>query len=536
MPPARASALTPPALVMLALLALLLAAERVGLPTGWVRLFFHAIVLGALIAVLWLSRTTQERAFTGSTSALGAGAGGLVLAMMVTAAITMLAPPVSGPQWLASIIGAVTGQVLAHGLARATSRTTVQDVPDGPMAPSSNIALLRGLGLLFAGGALALAGTEAARLEVARLLTVGMPGSGLAATQANAALFPALLALIAVLAGGIRASLIQATAFALAAVAAFGLTLAIGLIYLGPLPLPGQSEPATLAAIAEARQQWGITMPLHLLHWPDWTSAFGGDGLRSLVLCALIASGMSLALSPVVSVRRKSTAAVAAIGSILLPLAVVAIAGYAVEAAASIFIGASINRPPPAVIETARLGLAGLCGSNPDSAEALRLACGLSPRDTAVLAWSQVRLTSAYIQTGLSAAVGFSTTLNLFTGFLTAAWHLAVVTLGLGLAAQGLGQYLFVRSYRAAGLASLRLGLVRLSALILAAVLAFLPTEWLMATREAWLPALLAGSLALMAYWLWIALVKAPAAPSAQPAATRPRRPRSAPVAHGERP
>jgi hypothetical protein len=532
MPAQHASALTAPALVGLAMLALLLVAERVGLPTGWVRLFFLGIVLCALASLMWLSRTAQERAFLGQVSALGAVAGGVVLAMAATAVITLLSPPATDQQWLAGIIGVTAGLLLAHAITRMANRAHAPETGGIPTAFSTTWSLLRGLGLVLAGGTLALAGTEAARTEVARLLTMATSVSSAQPTMQTQAVL--LLALVAVLFGGARTSLLQAAALSLAALAAIGLTLLIGLVYLGPLPLPGQSETATLAAIAEARQRWGITLPLHLMDWPNWTLPFQGDGLKMLGISAVVSAGIGLALSPVIPVRRKSTLAVATLVCLLLPIAVIAIGGYAIEAAASAFVGASIARPPAALVETARLGLVGICGAQPESAEALRLACGVSPRDTAVLAWDKISLTPAYIHTGMSAAVGFSTTLNLSTGLLSAAWHLLLVTLGLGLAAQGLGLHILARNHHAAGLASLRLGLVRLSALIIAAALALMPGDWLAMTRTAQLPAFVAGTLVLLVFWLWVALRKQAPLAIEQTASPRTRRTKSAALANSE--
>jgi hypothetical protein len=177
-------------------------------------------------------------------------------------------------------------------------------------------------------------------------------------------------------------------------------------------------------------------------------------------------------------------------------------------------------------VETSRLGLVAVCGVNPGSPDALRLACGVSPRDTAAFAWAQIGLTPAYIATGLSAASGFSTTLNLSAGLLTAASHLVMITLGLGLAAKGLGEYLLARNYRAAGLASLRLGLVRLSALLLALALAFLPPGWLIMARDGQLAALATGSIIILGFGLWVALRKTGPVP-ADPVPARPARSRA---------
>ncbi len=507
MPSPQTSSLTAPALVTLALLTLLLVAERVGLPGTWVQLFLQAMAMLVLLSMLWRSRTTQERVFSGSRPALGVMAGGLVLSAVVTAAITTLVPAVTPDQWLASLLGTLAGLLMAHATMRWGMRRARPEPQGGMLWDVPSMAVIRGLGLILVGSVLALAGLDASRVEILRLLTAGntLPtGAHHAFAQIQAAFLPPLLALLAVLAGGIRASVLQAAILVIGVFAALGLMLGIGLLYFGPLPLPGQSEATTLAAVAEARERWSVTSPLLLQQWPAWVTTLHGEGLKAFASSALIAAGTALALSPVLPLRRKSMMAVAGAGCIILPLAVIAIAGYAIEAAASTFIGASIARPSAAVVEATRLGLVAICGANPESAEALRLACGISPRDPAQLAWGQVGLTQAYIRTGLSAAIGFSTTVNLSAGIVTAAWHVSMVTVGLGLAAQGLGQFILARSYRAAGLASLRLGLVRLSALLFAVVLAVLPQSWLEATRGWQFIAMAAGAVMTLAFWLWL--------------------------------
>jgi hypothetical protein len=453
------SGLVAPVLIALILLALLAIAERVGLAGILVKSFFFTILVLTLLAVLWLARTTQERFFLGVLPALDPLAGAMVLAIVTSAAVTSLVPSSAGPQWLGSLVGSPVGLLLAHGLARRAHRRKRAPVADGSAEPDDTPSVARGVALLLIGAALAVVALDQAHQEMTRLLSLP---TEISMTLASG------LALLAVLAGGLRASIMQAALLALATVIALILMLAIGLVHLGALPLPGLSETTTLTAIAEARGRWAITTPLQLLQWPEWSSALRGEGLKSFALSALIASGVSLAVSPGLAIRRRSLTGLAMAGSIILPLVIMAIAGYAIEAAASSFVGASIARPPAALVESARLGLVGICGASPDTAEVLRMACGVSPRDTAALTWGQISLTPAFLHSGLSAAFGYTAAVSMTIGVLSMAWMMAMATLGLAMAANGLGLHVLARKHQAAGLASLRLGLVRLAALVLA--------------------------------------------------------------------
>jgi hypothetical protein len=507
------SALAASTLFALVLLGLLTVGERVGLPGTWVQSFFFTILIVTLLTVLWLARTTQERVFTGAVPALDALQGAMVLAIVTSAAVANLIPASDGTQWLASMVGAPVGLLLAHGLARWAHRRQDGPARGSGLLPDNTLGIARGVALLLVGSALAMVALDQAKLEIVRLLSLS-PGMSMALASG--------LALLALLVGGLRASIMQTALLALATIIALGLMLGIGLVHLGALPLPNLSESTTLTAIAEARGRWAITMPLQLLTWPEWSSVFQGAGLKSFALSALTASGIALAISPGLAVRRRSLTGLAVAGTIILPLAVMAIAGYAIEAAASNFVGASIARPPAALVESARLGLVSICGTNPDTAEALRMACGVSPRDVVALAWSQISLAPAFLRSGLSAAFGYTAAVSMTIGILSLAWLMAMATLGLALAANGLGLHIFARNYQAAGLASLRLGLVRLAALMLA--MAFtIPAATHSAIDERFvLAGLSIGCSLLLALGLWSAMGKAANQPLPEPPAPPP--------------
>ncbi len=522
-----ASALTGPSLLALVLLGVLAIAERVGLPGFWVQSFFIALLLLTVLVVLWLSRTTQERVFLGTLPALEPPGGAMVLAIVTTATVAGLASSSDGPQWLASLAGTPVGLLLAHGIARWKDHKQTASANSGGAAHNETLIVMRGIALLLIGASLALIALHQAQMEIARLLFLPT-GTGVALASG--------LSLLAVLIGGMRACLMQVALLALATVIALVLLLGIGLVHLGPLPLPGLSETTTLTAIAEARGRWAITIPLQLSTWPDWIEAFQGEALKRFALSALIATGVALAISPALPIRRRSLTGLAVAGTIIIPLAVMAIAGYAIEAAASNFVGASIARPPAALVESARLGLISICGANPDSAEALRMACGVSPRDSVALAWNQISLSPSFLRSGVSAAFGYTATISMSIGILSLTWAMALATFGLALAAQGLGLHVLAWKYRAAGLASMRLGLIRLAALVLA--VAFTVPAAIQAIID-WavvLAGLHIGCGLLMAMTVWSAFKKSlsQSVPEKAPPPSRSRKRKTAALTDGE--
>jgi hypothetical protein len=517
----QVSVLTGPSLLALVLLALLIVAERVGLPPQWVRMFFLATMLLTLATILWLSGTTREEAFMGRNTALEPIAGGMLLSVVTSIAVSRLLPAYDPVHWLAGLIGMPVGLVQRQ---HANTETSGAGLP-----------LLKGVALLLVGAGLVLIGLAEARVEFSRLL-LAAPATvtGGDGTPWLALLLIPGVALIAFFSGGIFASLRQAALLALLVAGALALMVAIGLVQFGTLPLIGQAETRTLLAIAEARNRWGITAPLHFLAWPDGIGVLKSPALQHLAASALVSAGLALALAPALPLRRKTTAAVAVSGVILLPLAVMAVAGYAIEAAASTFLGAAIARPPAALVEAARFGLIGVCGGNPETADAVRLACGVAPRDSATFAWGQIMLTPAFVASGLPAATGYSATLSMAAGLLNAAWLTAMIALGLALASLGLGRDIMARHHHAAGLASLRLGLTRLAAVILAVAMILLP-GMAIPNRAIILTAFCVGCVLIVAIAVWQATnqrqqTALPDAPSPPPR----RRPRKASSAGGE--
>jgi hypothetical protein len=287
-----------------------------------------------------------------------------------------------------------------------------------------------------------------------------------------------------------------------------------------------------LAAMAEARAAWSINEPLLPVAWPALSSLLEPASLATAGIAALTTAGLVIVASPALPAHRKGFAAMAALAAALIPVAVIAVAGFAVEAAAIRFVGASIARPPQALVDASRLGLISVCGGFPDTADAMRIACGVGPRDVAAFSWGQLGPTPAYVAQGPMASLGHAATLTLAGGIAKLAGSLAGLTLGLWLAAEGLGRGLLGWRFRAAGLASLRLGLTRLAALAIAGGLVAVPALR-MATVTEWLPEAAAGAGVLM---LLLTLVppllrRANPQPAEQPKPPSRRRKASAPVA-----
>ena len=444
-------------IVTIVMIMLVIVAERAGLPLLWVRTFLCLIAALGLLSVIASARTTNERLFFG-LFALGAPVSASLVTTMVIMMMTgTLYSSGSSTLWLATILGSLLGLVIAHLLARYRPDQATGFGTNAGFGKASG--LLRGLSLLLIGFGLALPALESTTQEAMRIFGLD------ASTAMLLILAPGV---IAILLGGAQAGLALALSFCLVGVIAVAGLIILGLASLGPLPLPGQSELQTLQAITEARERWGVASPLHLTQWPRLDLALQVDALRWLILAALMTTGVLLSLTPAAPLQRRSFVVSSTLLIMLLPLAIIIIGGYAIEAAGIGFVGTQITRPPTGMVEAARLGLITICGASTDSAEAIRLACRLSPRDGAIFAWSQIGLTQAFVESGLPVAIGYNASISLFTGATKLIFSLVALTIGLWLAAQGLGRNLLARNRQAAGLASFRLGLTRLSLVLIA--------------------------------------------------------------------
>ncbi len=443
-----------PAAALLAalLLALLALAERAGLPLPYVQGFLMAAALLTYGALVALARTGRERIFIGVDGWRGHAQAGLAIAAAAWLTGEFLAPIGSPAAWMAATAGAPLGIAAAHAVERFAARRD----PGGEGEPIGWTGILAALAAAAVGALVLAAGLGAAMREIVRLLGLG---EGMALAVA------ALLVLVPTLIGGALGALSLARASAVAAAMILVSLAVVGMAVLGALPLPGQSEARTLQAIAEARERWGIVSPVHLLSWPSTGMLFGREALAAFGAAFALTAALALASAPAAPLRRRATAATAGLALLLLPPLTTAVAGYAIEAAGTKFVGARAARPPATLVEASALGLVRVCGAQPQTAEALRTACGIAPRNPAALDWSQLAPSPAFLRGGLPAALGFPSTISLAADGLRLAMALATGALGLWIAARAIGRGLLGRRRQAAGLASLRQGLIRIAAL-----------------------------------------------------------------------
>jgi hypothetical protein len=470
------------ALLTAAMFGLLAMSERAGLPLGWVRFFLCVLAALVFLLVTALGRTALERLFFGEVKTANALLGGLAVGALQTVALDVLLRPADGNGWLAVMAGSVAGLVGAQALMRFAQRS-------GRMATRQQVDgmpdLLRGAATMLLGLALLLATAGIAGPEAARLF-------GLSQTVAPGLVL--LVALVPVLAGGGHGATTVVTGLAATAIVAIAMLLVASGAALGPLPLPGQSDAATLEAIAAARASWQIERPLHLMVWPGMLAIVSGPNLQLCGLSACLSFGLAMAVSPAIPMARRTTTAIAVSAAIILPIAFVALAGYAIEAAAVRFLGVPMAKPPASMVGASQLGLIVACGAEASTAEAIRTACGVSPRDTTLFAWQHVRLTPAFVESGFAVALGFSVAFSVATSAIKLLLSLALATFGLWFAAKGLGRGILARHHTAAGLASLRMGQTRLACVLVAIAAMVMAVTGLALPREALVALAVAGA------------------------------------------
>jgi hypothetical protein len=444
-------------------LAALAVGERAGLPgvLAWTIGFCLIAVSGA--SAVWLARTAAEREFLGRALILGPIPGGLILGALSGSAVFHIIRPTLSQDLAATILGSAAGLVAAYVLARVKrgSRLLIGEAPSGEDGVPS---LVIGLLIAAAGALLVWSALPPAR-DAAALITGWGPGMSLTAVLAAPTL--------AIAVGGLRGLAALAAALALMIAAALALSLWLGLSQLGGLPLPGFSQAETLLGIAGARtrlfQSDALPFMAGFLPPEGWRGLiFSGAFLGSALIAALIGR----AVTPGVALADGGVATAAA-GQAGLLFGLAAMAGYAVEAAGLQFVGASLQTPPPGLLEAARQGLAEFCGARPETLDQLRAACGLAPRAQGQLAITQIRLAEPFLWTGTPVALGAPSALAAPARLGAAAFPLLAITAGLWLTALGLGRSVFGRGKIAPGLASQRLARVRMAAVGAAVILGF---------------------------------------------------------------
>lgn len=468
-------------------LAALAVGERAGLPGPLAWTLAFAWLALAAAGFVFASRTVSEPAFLGRALILPGLPGGLLLGALSAAAVYHLIRPTQSADLAAAMLGSAAGLVAAHALARLR-RGSILLIGEAPAGEWGAPSLVLGLLMAAAGGLLLWSSLPAARAAV-MLLTGWSPGLALAAVLA--------VPCAAIAIGGLRGLAALWAALACLIAAGLALSIWIGISQLGAPPLPGFSQPETLLAIAGARTRLfpADTLPFLAEFVPPggWTGlVISGAFLGSLLTAALIGR----AVTPAMPLASGATLASALVGQVGLLLGLAAMAGYAVEAAGLQFVGASLQNPPPGLLEAARQGLAEFCGQRPDTLDALRRACGLAPRASGQLAIGQIMLSEAFLWTGTPVALGAASALAAPARLGPLAFPMLAAAAGLWLMALGFGRNILGRGRIAPGLASQRLALVRVGAALSAAAVGYAATTWPQST-SVWQTAALLAALAL---------------------------------------
>jgi hypothetical protein len=442
-------------------LLLVFAAERSGLPIAWSEWFVRIILFFALAATAWLGRSAVERLFLGREPSAAWRGGGLILGIILFAVVRLLPAAQQAELWLPNIFGTFIGITSVHLLLRRQFKRNRLQAPPR----SRNVSLVMGVALCLLGGAIGLPSLVRTLTEITPVLS---SSSGLAIT------YVLILSICAVALGGAKGGLAMVAMLTLVALGGILLGVGIGLNAYGAIPLPGFDNPTTLQAIHEVKNSLGLTNLLFLRQWPSFGSLVGLNGLTAMILSALISGAIALTLTPAIEVRRRRVVITACGANIILPLLIMALGGYAIEATAEQLIGTAITNPPAALLEAARLGLVKVCGGFPETAEALRLQCGVAPRDTMLLDTARLQPQINFLMASLPVSLGFTSLISQSVRLFPFALSLAGVVTGIWFIAIGLGRSILGQRHDAPGLASHRIALTRMSAVLAAIVLGIL--------------------------------------------------------------
>jgi hypothetical protein len=438
------------------LLAILAVGERAGMPGSLAWPVAFLIIAGATTAAILASRTAVEPVFLGRQVLARPVPGGLLLGALAAAASFHLLRPSASGDLVATAAGTIAGLAVAHGIARMRrgSPLLIGEAAQGEDGAPSFIQ-----GLLTAAGGF---GLMLAALPAARDAMMVLTGWSALPSLLLVAIPPAL----AIAIGGLRGILTLSAALALPLLAALGIALWLGLGQLGAPPLPGITSDDTLLALAGARSRLFVSDTL-----PFIVSWLPQGGLSAIVfslpfaMAATVTALLARGVTPGLPLDEAPTLASAMIGQLVVLLGLAAMAGYAVEAAGLQFVGASLQAPPPGLLEASRQGLAEYCGARPATLDQLRAACGLAPRAQGQLSLDRIRLLEPFLWSGTPVAFGLPSALSAPGRLGPVAFPALAFSAGLWLATQGLGRGVFGRGRIAPGLASHRLGLMRLAAL-----------------------------------------------------------------------
>ncbi|MGL4636499.1 MAG: hypothetical protein ACRCWF_11000 [Beijerinckiaceae bacterium] len=448
----------------LTLVALVVVAERAGFPEIMAQKALIAVLVLFCLVTVFVAKTAEEAGFLGRLAAGKVVSSGIVLGVVLTGTGMALLRPDTAGGMAAILAGQVLGVLAAHAVARWQWQRTGSAATD-QTSYNPFLAMLSGMLEAVAGAALCIACLS---LMVGGLMPA-ITAAGMQMSSGWLALLLLLVAAFAVAAGGLRACLGLLLGLTSLVGVGYLIMLVAGLAGLGSLPLPGFSETSTLNAIAEAKLRWFQTSvhPVALVAWPSLSDVVSADNRIWFACSAALAFSLASLLAPAIPLRRRSIVVPALATGILLPLAMVATAGYAIEAAGFQFVGASVQRPPAGLLEASRNGFVTLCNAAPATADALRIACGVSPREVMSLGVDQISILPAFLTGGLPAALAYPAALVVLARVAEPLVVMSGFVAGFWIAARGLGLRVMARDKMAPGLTSLRLGLVRLAALLL---------------------------------------------------------------------
>jgi hypothetical protein len=476
------------------------AIERSGLPGPWAFTAAICLLFVLTAALVIMDRTSDEASFMLNRTLISALGGGALIGTLLATMLPLLLRPMNAAEAIAVLAGSVMGVAASHVIARILARPghgllhgfLNNGLLNSRIAPASHTILIL-LGLLICIPAV-LVGYTALPVAVREIMVLtGWSGQ-------SALIFVVFLLLGGLVLGGGRTLLAGLAALAAIIGAALVLLLGEGLYTFGALPLPGPSSEATLNAIAEARGRWiaPAAQPPLIAQWPSFQAVFTGLALNALVMALVLSAFVTRSLSPAVPIRRKTAAWSAIAALVCVTLAGVAIGGYAIEAAGSQLVGASLDRAPQRVLDAAASDLIRICGAAPLTLEALRANCAVTGRGV-VLSIDNISLEPRFLWSGLPQALGLSNTNSAVPRSLPAVLALITLLWSVWAVALGLGRGMLAHRHLGPGQASQRLAFVRVAgALFICALAAFTDVSAAMPDRQIWLLAGAAGFLALL--------------------------------------
>jgi hypothetical protein len=449
---------------------LILAAERSGMPLRMSEWFVRIVIIAALSTCVWFGRSAVERLFFGREASAPWKGGGLILGLIILVS-TQTHLGLSGSlgasvSWFGATIGSILGIITVHIFLRYYHKRNHQTLAEGiSTAHSKQKKLILGLALCCLGAMIALLSLTQAWSNIA----LNVSGNQQAA-------LPSLLflAILGIALGGAKGSMAMIAMLSLIAMGGILFNIGIGLASFGTIPLPGFDEPATLKAIIEIKNSLGLSKAYFLQQWPELSMIFNLDGLTALTITALISGAVSLTFHPAIQLNKRSVAATASVTLFILPFLIIAIGGYAIEAAIEYLIGSPINNPPAALLDSTRLGLLQICGGFPETVEALRLQCSVTPRETTTLELARLKPQDGFLLTSLSVSLGYTATISRAIGIFPVALSLIGLVTGIWLMALGLGRYIMTQKQDAPGLASHRIASTRMATVLAAGLIMIL--------------------------------------------------------------